>query len=176
MGKSLLGSDALLGQVGQHLEQEVKEVGLVVHTLEVLLQADSLESTKGVEQARIEGHSLLVLLDFFAVERAQDPEDGEQLVPFGFSLENGGQQEQLGHDASNSPDVNCRRVFGEAQDKLRRPIIPGDYIGRVFAIWIDDLAAPKVTNLDDSILRQQHILRLQVPVSNILLMDVLQTV
>ena len=77
VGKSLLGSDAFLGQVGQHLVQEVQEVVLVADTLEVLLQADSLESAKGVEQTRIEGHSLLVLLDFFAVERTQDPEDGE---------------------------------------------------------------------------------------------------
>ena len=176
VGKGLLGSDALLGQIGQHLQQQVQEVVLVAHTLEVLLQTDSLESAEGIEQTGIEGHSLLVFLDFFAVERPQDPEDGKQLIPLGFPLENGRQQKQLGHDASNRPNVNCRRVFGKAKDKLRRPIIPGDYIGRVFAIRVDDLTAPKVTDLDHSILRQQDVLRLEVPMRNILLMNVLQTV
>lgn len=176
MGKSLLGSDSLLRQVSQHLQEKVQEVVLVTHTLEVLLQTDSLESSKGVEKTGIEGHSLLVLLDFFTAERTQDPENGKQLISLSFSLENGRQQKQLSNDASNRPNVNCRRVFGKAKDKLRRPIIPGDYIGRVFSIRIDDLTAPKVTNLDYSVLRQQHVFRLEVPMSNILLMNVLQTI
>ncbi len=58
----LLGTDSLLRQVSQHLQQQVQEIDTVRHTSEVILEVHPLETSKGVKQTGVEGHPLLVLL------------------------------------------------------------------------------------------------------------------
>lgn len=176
MGKCLLGRDALLREIGQHLQQQVQEIDAIRNTPEVVFEIDPLETAEGVEETGIEGHSLFVLLLLLGRQRTQHPEDGEELIAFRLALEDGSEEEELSHDAPCCPNIDGGGVLGEAEYEFRGTVVPRDDVGSVLAIGVNHLAAAEITDLDHSILGKKDILRLQVPVGDALGMYVAQSV
>jgi len=62
-------------------------------------------------------------------------------------------------------------VVAARQDQFWCAVVSGDYVGRI-QLFVQLLGRPEVTNLDDTFLCLEDILRLEVAMGNALLVDV----
>ena len=63
-----------------------------------------------------------------------------------------------------------------AEHELGSPVVPGDDVGGVLAVGVDDLAAAEITNFDDSFFGKQDVFGFEVPVSYIFGVDVFEAI
>jgi hypothetical protein len=136
----------------------------------------SLIWSKFLEKLWFKGDSLHILSRFLWRHRTHDLEDSKELVTLCFSLEDGLKREHLREDTACRPDIDSCGIFSDAEDKLRCSIVTWDDVGSVFALWVNLLAATKVTDFYDTLLRKQNILGFEIPMSDFLGMDVSKTV
>lgn len=73
-------------------------------------------------------------------------------------------------------DVDRDSIIGEAKDEFGSAVIAGNDIGRIFALLVEHLAAAEVADLDHTGFGEQHVLGLEVPVRDLLVVDVLESV
>ena len=178
MFQSLFRGNSLFGKIRQHFDHQIQKRSAEVGTeiLEHFLQVGPLECSERVEERWIEGNPLFVLLSLICVHGAKHPENGEKLVSFCLPLEERGEGDQLSHNAARSPDINGSGVLGEAEHELGSPVVPGDDVGGVLAVGVDDLAAAEITNFDDSFFGKQDVFGFEVPVSYIFGVDVFESI
>ena len=118
--------------------------------------------------------SLRLVVDF-AVGRADHLDDAAHLVVLAFAREDGEPDVQFRHDAPEAPHVD-RAGVRNAQHDLRRAVEPALDVG-VDAL-VQEGRAAEVDDLDAALVRllQQDVLRLQVAVDYLELLQVFQRV
>mmetsp|Transcript_56323 Transcript_56323/g.100329 ORF Transcript_56323/g.100329 Transcript_56323/m.100329 type:complete len:294 (+) Transcript_56323:278-1159(+) len=132
---------------GQHLCEQVLGVGDAVHA----------GRAEGLEQLR---HPVT------HAEGGREAVDQVQLVLAGGAGEQGPAIPELPQDAPGRPDVDRRGVPLRAPQQLRRPVVPGDHVvGHVAGlVHVEPAGQPQVADPQLAVLREQNVVRLQVPV------------
>jgi len=169
-------TNSLLGQIAKHLFKQINHKILICDVFEQLFEVCLFENTERIKQTWVKWHFLFVITYLFGTHWAHYPKNRKKLISFGLSLENGIKQKEFSHDAPCSPNVNGCAIFCQAKHELGSSIVPRNDVRCVFAQRINDFAASKVTNFDDSVFREQNILRFEVSMGNIFLMNATQPI
>lgn len=90
-----------------------------------------------------------------------------KLTTFSLAREKRTHGHELGEDAPDGPDVDLIGVVGAAKRQFGCAIVPTHDVRCVKLFGIHDFGRPEIANLNDSVLGQQNIFRLQISMTNI---------
>mmetsp|Transcript_15914 Transcript_15914/g.62183 ORF Transcript_15914/g.62183 Transcript_15914/m.62183 type:complete len:368 (-) Transcript_15914:146-1249(-) len=153
--------DALGGVQVQHAAQEVQ--ALLVEAGHGLRPRAALPAR---EERVVVGQVLDALPDSVA-GRAADLEDLVELVDLRVARKERVQQQQLGEDAADRPDVDRRRVGLHAEEDLRRAVPQRHHVVRVGTErHVEGTCQAKIGDLQGALLVDQEVRRLEVPVDD----------
>lgn len=106
-------------------------------------------------------------------ERPQTLLDEEELVQLVFPWKHGVAVDEFAEDAANRPHVDFLAVVG-ADKQLRRAIpASGDIVGEgLLGVFFLDASEPEIADLELSVIADQQVFRLDIPVNDIHRMQV----
>ena len=77
--------------------------------------------------------------------------------------------QELGQDAPDSPNIDSVRVIAARQDQLRGSIVPGHDVWGVQTCGTQYFSAAEITDFHNTLVIHQDVLRLEIPVTDALL-------
>ena len=113
------------------------------------------------------------LCNVFLRRSAQDFDDLDQLIHIGGGCKERSPDHDLSKNASGAPDVNLGRVIWTPEQEFGRSAVSRTYVGDIVLPFHQPLCAAEISELENSGFRiEQNIFRLDVPVADVLLVNV----